>query len=711
MTWEEVRKKFGGQQFTPESKYASFVTPVFATPASWGAAVRSRWFCIEPRDQPPNALLPQVPLTQCAACLKRKPYDGYRDAAAHLRSAHFTQREGEHAEDWRLYLVLKDWMKTADDLENQNDAPRDTSAWDDLPLPLPPLQQQDEPTFSDALSDLDKVKVEFHYHQDAFTVHGESMDSGYPSAFASAGRQKESVREGNGDARTVYSDEGSIDGAELDAYKRELVDDLVNEARRLEAEPEALEKVFDAMPPLLKPFALALGQFGSTQAQRDVMYFVHKYRLELSCRFKESMLGFCEDDTTPDRERDPIDSEERSSRIIEWLVSLGAPGADESAPAPEPQAAAALPEDDEIRLPDKHGLSVVFSFGTFTATRLGEESRNLEANQDQHLEDVDVNVLRSSRHVIGWCSEVDYLAGDASANHDIRRSRLSFPGREFNLEKVSFSVGNIVAGGCQFAIGRKDLPVNISKQDHGYLAKLQWIEQRYVVLWDEEDKCGWLVKGTSALLHLLRASLKHCRNDKFSSEFLFDEKFFQEPNGEEFDETVTWPDGRQETVTKTRNSYATVEDRVVGIFESLEKLIDHEAHCEASAKGVSMKPWTRSHLQGWDFRDVATNRGPLYLRLTTPPSSGRVFWHSPSQHSPFAADGKSMDPEEWNPIQELLPADSKFRGLLSQIKGSETVYIDSCQHGAVIFVHLKSPRFAWPDNGGRSLSTNLRLFL
>lgn len=116
--------------------------------------------------------------------------------------------------------------------------------------------------------------------------------------------------------------------------------------------------------------------------------------------------------------------------------------------------------------------------------------------------------------------------GDISANYNIRSSRLPNPGREFALDKVSFSVGQIVTGGCQFSIGRKDALVNISKQDYGYLAKLQWIEQRYVVLWDEEDKCGWLVKGTSALLHLLRASLEHCRKDKFSSGFLFKQDAF-----------------------------------------------------------------------------------------------------------------------------------------------------------------------------------------
>jgi len=223
---------------------------------------------------------------------------------------------------------------------------------------------------------------------------------------------------------------------------------------------------------------------------------------------------------------------------------------------------------------------------------------------------------------------------------------LPIPGKEFTLEKVSFSVGQIVTGGCQFSIGRKDIPLHISKQ--GYIAKLQWIDQRYVVLWDEGDKRGWLVNGTSALLHVLRSSLKHCGDDKFSDEFLFDAREFQEPkvrfrndsavsvlrnpsnrrlrlyklSEDSVDETVLWADGRRETVTKVRTSYTTVEDKTLELFETLEKLIDHEAQSEASAKGVNMKPRVRCLLQGWDFCDVVRNRDPLYLRVATVPSSG-----------------------------------------------------------------------------------------
>ncbi len=85
-------------------------------------------------------------------------------------------------------------------------------------------------------------------------------------------------------------------------------------------------------------------------------------------------------------------------------------------------------------------------------------------------------------------------------------------------------------------------------------------------------------------------------------------------------ETVVRPDGARETVTKTVVTYTTVEDRLEELFKSLEKIIDHEAQAEASAKGVSLKLQLHDRIQGWDFQDVAINRDPLYLRVAKLPS-------------------------------------------------------------------------------------------
>lgn len=125
---------------------------------------------------------------------------------------------------------------------------------------------------------------------DAHTIHGASMDSGYATASVREcqngtldtqdGDSKvlTSIEVGECDGKTVYSDEGSIAGAELDTYKVELVDNLVNWVRQLEPGPETLESICEVMPMLMKSFALRLGQPGSTKTERDVMYFIHKYR-------------------------------------------------------------------------------------------------------------------------------------------------------------------------------------------------------------------------------------------------------------------------------------------------------------------------------------------------------------------------------------------------------------------------------------------------
>ncbi len=109
--------------------------------------------------------------------------------------------------------------------------------------------------------------------------------------------------------------------------------------------------------------------------------------------------------------------------------------------------------------------------------------------------------------------------GAADAMYLIRRSRLPAPTTDCVLEKVSITGGKFITGGATFAMGNKDTPVHVSQND--YVSKIQWISKIFVVMWDEEEKRGWLVNGTSALLHLLRASLEYNRTDKFNSAFLF----------------------------------------------------------------------------------------------------------------------------------------------------------------------------------------------
>ncbi|KAJ3535266.1 hypothetical protein NM208_g7203 [Fusarium decemcellulare] len=251
--------------------------------------------------------------------------------------------------------------------------------------------------------------------------------------------------------------------------------------------------------------------------------------------------------------------------------------------------------------------------------------------------------LAAGRHIVGWCSEAKFFAGSPNMNYAIKPSRLQRPGREFALEKISFSVGQIVTGGCQFAIGRKDAPIRIT---HGsYRAKLQWIIRKYVTLWDVDEERGWLINGCAALVHLLRMSLESSKLNQLASEFHFQDDKFEEssnplslssaleillnPNNQKleldikeqksFTETRVLQDGQQETVTKTVTTWTTLRDRVEELYEMLEKLIDHNVASEASYKGINAKLRLQDQLEGWDFTDIATDQGPCYLRKANLP--------------------------------------------------------------------------------------------
>lgn len=68
--------------------------------------------------------------------------------------------------------------------------------------------------------------------------------------------------------------------------------------------------------------------------------------------------------------------------------------------------------------------------------------------------------------------------------------------------------------GVSLLFGVKELPVHIVWDD--YYSQLRWIDKKFVVLWDVEEKRGWLVSGSKALLRIVRASLKR-EEDVFKS--------------------------------------------------------------------------------------------------------------------------------------------------------------------------------------------------
>jgi len=103
------------------------------------APMVKRWICAEPLV-PTNSPQPVIPLDKCKACVNKKRYGAYYNAAAHLRRAHFNpNRGGKASGDWPPMSILKDWMREVRqsiDAQDQDDASSgDEDAQDYKPAP------------------------------------------------------------------------------------------------------------------------------------------------------------------------------------------------------------------------------------------------------------------------------------------------------------------------------------------------------------------------------------------------------------------------------------------------------------------------------------------------------------------------------------------------------------------------------------------------
>jgi hypothetical protein len=189
-------------------------------------------------------------------------------------------------------------------------------------------------------------------------------------------------------------------------------------------------------------------------------------------------------------------------------------------------------------------------------------------------------------------------------------------------------------------IGKKDKPGRAIITDD-YNKQIEWVEQRFVVFYDRSEKRAWLIDGLSALLHLVRASLARRRN--LGHEVLFDENDIKESDSpytgkaaaravfynrdnqdlkiyERWNRVVeeTSQEGAVlETKQTTRRTWEQLPDLVGEIYMTLRMLFDIQTDVmTTNGYGARVRTSPRRHLEGWEFRDVATGADPLLPKAT-----------------------------------------------------------------------------------------------
>ncbi|KAL1623126.1 hypothetical protein SLS54_004612 [Diplodia seriata] len=233
--------------------------------------------------------------------------------------------------------------------------------------------------------------------------------------------------------------------------------------------------------------------------------------------------------------------------------------------------------------------------------------------------------LERTRHVIGWCSEAKLLAGTKSANYRLTGTNLPPPSKDCLLDRATISGGYHATGALSFALSQAHKPVRVELSS--YLEQLEWVHDVFVVLWDENAKRGWLVNGTTALLHIIRALLKHKRSGPFGCTVLLDPDEISEASEEkkfgtdaavevlcnnsnrvlrvkvdniQIEEMIV-QEGHGTPIRKTeeKRTYTLFQDIVQRVCKVLEQMVDQQNPRDRN--GFSMKCRLRKHIEGWDI--------------------------------------------------------------------------------------------------------------
>lgn len=172
-------------------------------------------------------------------------------------------------------------------------------------------------------------------------------------------------------------------------------------------------------------------------------------------------------------------------------------------------------------------------------------------------------------------------------------------------------------------MGLKDFKSG-GKRRH-YIQKLKSIEKRFVLLWDEEHKRGWLVNGATALLHLVRASLEEERNGVFSAAAIFHPAKMRYPEPYR-PYSASWVLGDNSNtkipIYDDEDDPVLFSEYVTQFYEILEKAFDYQS---AAVSAHSERCTSRSRLEGWDFENLAAERDPIFAKEAKLESAGMAW--------------------------------------------------------------------------------------
>ncbi len=247
------------------------------------------------------------------------------------------------------------------------------------------------------------------------------------------------------------------------------------------------------------------------------------------------------------------------------------------------------------------------------AQRLSYREGLGRCGQRAMLNQVDLDSLRNTRAILGWCTAAESALGSQEAQYAITdysrairaETALSFTGGTLGMQQ--FAVGQL-----DFSLGAKDGKCHFQRTGP-YSRIIRAAEKTPVVLYDTSpsDRRGWLVTAAEVILHML-----HHRNQR--EPFEVDGRLVNLPGVE--------PDRTSATDVLLRNAHLdlydpvdgkhTLKDMVLNCWSLLEFLIDQNVRKD-QAPGTTLRANLVETVQGYEYMAIVDERSPFQRKQTT----------------------------------------------------------------------------------------------
>ena len=227
------------------------------------------------------------------------------------------------------------------------------------------------------------------------------------------------------------------------------------------------------------------------------------------------------------------------------------------------------------------------------------------------LDKVDLDCLRNTRAVLGWCTTVECALGSRDANYDITdysgairaEAPLSLTGGTLGLQQ--FAVGQL-----DFRLGAKDGKCHFQRTGP-YLRILKAAEKTPILLYDTSDRRGWLVTAADVILHM-------CHHRNYREPFEVDGQRVYLPGAEPGRSSPRGVllENAQLNLYDPVDGRHTLKDMALNCWSLIEFLIDQNVKKD-QAPGTALQANLVETIQGYEYMAIVDERSPFQRKQST----------------------------------------------------------------------------------------------